>query len=76
MTISSAPARNFKGTSFLTSMLYICIIQIIKMSGSREQAVRGLEEIDNEEDVDLRIKRIQQMQETASEELSLVHRQC
>lgn len=46
------------------------------MSGSRGRDVRGLEDIDNEEDVDLRIKRIQQMQESASEELRLVQRQC
>lgn len=43
------------------------------MSGPRG---KGLEDIDNEEDVDLRIKRIQQMQEIASEELRMVQRQC
>lgn len=43
---------------------------------SVSQAVSELRDIDNEEDVDLRLKRIQQMQETASEELRLVHRQC
>ena len=70
MTISSAPAKNFKGTSFFTSIIYN---SNYKMSGSREG---GLGDIDNEEDVDLRIKRIQQMQQIASEELRLVQRQC
>lgn len=35
-----------------------------------------LQDIDNLEDVDLRLKRIQQMQETTSEELRLVQGQC
>ena len=43
---------------------------------SVSQVVSELRDIDNEEDVDLRLKRIQQMQETASEELMLVQRQC
>lgn len=46
------------------------------MSISREKAVSELQDIDNLEDVDLRIKRIQQMQERASEELKLVQSQC